>query len=82
MNSTHTATILGNVPESWRAISQTIRMITHNSDEIEEQLEVHKADLNALEMSTQATTTFIAQPRLDHLGNMRQPQHKYTHTSS
>ena len=62
-DSTHAATILRNVPESWRAISQTIQMITRKPDEIEEHLEAHKVDLNALEMSTQAATTFIAQTR-------------------
>ena len=62
-SSTHTATILENVPESWRAVSHMIRMITRDPDIIEEQLEAHEADLNALEMSTQATTTFIAQSR-------------------
>ena len=62
-DSTHTATILRNLPESWRVVSQTIRMITGNPDIIEEQLEAHEADLNALEISTLAATTFIAQVR-------------------
>jgi gag-polypeptide of LTR copia-type len=47
-DSTHAATILRNVPESWRAISQTIRMITRDPEIIEERLEAHEADLNAL----------------------------------
>jgi gag-polypeptide of LTR copia-type len=59
-DSTHAATILRNVPESWRAISQTIRMITRDPEIIEERLEAHEADLNALEMSNQAATAFIA----------------------
>jgi gag-polypeptide of LTR copia-type len=33
--STHAATILRNVPESWRSIAQTIRMITRDTDDIE-----------------------------------------------
>ena len=62
-NSTHAATILRTLPESWKGISQTIRMITSDPDTIEERLEAHEADLNALEISTQAATTFIAQSR-------------------
>ena len=62
-NSTHVATILCNIPESWRSISQMIRMLTHIPDEIKEKLEAHEADLTALEMENQATTAFIAQPR-------------------
>ena len=59
-DSTHAATILRNVPESWRHVAQTIRMITRIPDEIEESLEAHEADINALEISDQAATTFIA----------------------
>jgi len=62
-DSTHAATVLRNIPESWRPISQTIRMITCIPDEIEERLEAHEADLNALEISSQAATTFVAQSR-------------------
>src|SRR3979490_655949 len=62
-DSTHAATILRNIPESWRSISQTIRMITHIPEEIEEKLEAHKADLTTLEMANQAATAFIAQSR-------------------
>ena len=62
-DSTHAATILRNVPESWRPVAQTIRMITRIPDEIEESLEAHKADLNALEISGQAATAFIAQDK-------------------
>ena len=58
-DSTHTATILRNVPESWRTVAQTIRMITWIPDEMKESLKVHKADLNALEISDQVATTFI-----------------------
>ena len=36
VDSTHAATILRNVPESWRHIAQTIRMITRIPDKIEE----------------------------------------------
>src|SRR3979490_995908 len=36
--STHSATILRNVPESWRTIAQTIKMVTRNPEEIEEKL--------------------------------------------
>ena len=46
-DSTHAATLLINVPESWRTIDPTIQMITRNLDEIEERLEAHKADLNS-----------------------------------
>jgi hypothetical protein len=60
-DSTHAATILRNVPEFWRAISQKIRMITRDPEIIEERLKAHKADLNALEVSNQAATAFVAQ---------------------
>jgi hypothetical protein len=56
---THTATILRNVPESWRPITQTIHMITKDPNDIEERVEVHKADLSAVEISTQAAMAFI-----------------------
>jgi gag-polypeptide of LTR copia-type/Pol polyprotein, beta-barrel domain len=59
-DSTHAATILRNVPESWRSIAQTIRMISTNVDEIETKLEAHEADLDAVEISDQAATAFIA----------------------
>src|SRR3979490_3615176 len=62
-DSTHAATILRNIPESWRSISQMIRMITHIPEEIEEKLEAHEADLTALEMANQPATAFIAQSR-------------------
>jgi gag-polypeptide of LTR copia-type len=58
-DSTHSATILRNVPESWRPIAQMIRMITRVPEEIEERLEAQEADLNALEISDQAATAFI-----------------------
>jgi CHAD domain-containing protein len=38
-DSTHAATILRNLPESWRSIAQTSRMITKDPDDIEERLE-------------------------------------------
>ena len=60
-DSTHVATLLRNVLESWRPIAQTIWMITRTPDEIEERLEAHEADLNALEISVQAGTAFAAQ---------------------
>ena len=59
-DSTHAATILRNIPESWRHVAQTIRMITRSPDEIEESLKAHEADLSALEISDQAATAFIA----------------------
>ena len=62
-DSSHAATILRNVPESWRIVAQTIRMITQIPDEIEDRLEAHEADLNALEISSQAATAFAALPR-------------------
>jgi gag-polypeptide of LTR copia-type len=62
-SSTHAATILRNVPESWRSIAQTIRMIATDPDDIEERLEAHEADLSTVEVSTQAATAFIAQGR-------------------
>ena len=63
VDSTHAATILRNVPESWQPIAQTIRMITQDPETIEERLEAHEADLGAIEVSTQAATTFIAQAK-------------------
>ena len=62
-NSSHAATILCNLPESWRPIAQTIRMITCDPDEIEERLEAHEADLNAIELSMQAAMAFSMQSR-------------------
>ena len=61
--STHAATILHNIPKSWRPIAQTIRIITHDPDVIEECLEAHKADLTALEILDQAVTGFVAQSK-------------------
>ena len=58
--SIHVMLMLKNVPESWRSIAQTIRMIAHTPNEIEERLKAHEADLNALKISTQAATAFIA----------------------
>ena len=74
-DSTHAATIFRNIPESWRAITQTISMITRIPDEIEESLEAHEADFNALEIPNQATTAFITcrkpnQPLQSHQQNM------------
>ena len=62
-DSSHAATILHNVPESWRSIAQTIRMITRDINTIEERLEAHESDLNAVEISTQAATVFVAQSK-------------------
>ena len=53
-DSTHAATILRNIPESWRHVAQTIRMITRIPDKIEESLKAHEADISALEISDQA----------------------------
>ena len=64
-DSTHAVTILRNVPESWRAVAQTIRMITRIPDEIEKSLEAHEADHNTLEISDQAATTFIMHTKLN-----------------
>ena len=60
-DSTHAATLLRNVPESWCPIAQMIQMIMCSPDEIEERLEAHESDLNALEISVQAGTAFAAQ---------------------
>jgi len=38
-------------------------MITHVPNEIEECLEAHEANLNAIKMSDQAATAFITQQR-------------------
>ena len=62
-DSTHAATILRNIPKSWRTILQTIQIITRDPDEIEEQLKAHEADLNALETSSQAATAFAVHTR-------------------
>jgi hypothetical protein len=59
-DSTHAATLLRNVPASWRSITQTIRMMTRNLDEIEEKMEAHEADSNAADVTEQAATAFIA----------------------
>ena len=71
--STHAATTLSNLPESWRPIPQTIRMITRDPDVIEECLEAHEADLTALEMSDQAATAFVAQPKPPRPSMMQPP---------
>ena len=63
VTSTHAATTLHNLPESWRPIAQTIRMITCDPDVIDEFLEAHEDDLTALEMSDQAVTAFVVQPK-------------------
>ena len=60
-DSTYAATLLRNIPESWHPIAQTIWMITHNLDEIEECFDVHESNLNALEISIQAGTAFAVQ---------------------
>jgi transposase InsO family protein len=72
-DSTHAATILRNVPESWRSIAQTIRMISANVDEIEDKLEAHEADLNAVEISDQAATAFVARSAQPTHPSMRRP---------
>ena len=73
-DSTHAATLLRNLPESWRPISQTIRMIAHTPDDIEERLEAHEADLNALEVSNQAATAFSARARPTRPNSFIQPR--------
>ena len=40
-----------------------IRMITQVPDKIKERLEAHEADLNAIGISSQAATAFIAQSK-------------------
>ena len=62
-DSTNAATLLRNVPESWRTVAQTIQMITNNLDIIEEKLEAHKADISAVEMLNQASTAILSQSR-------------------
>ena len=47
-------------------------MITRIPDEIEESLEAHKADLNALEISDQAATAFIVHTKLNQPSQSRQ----------
>ena len=64
-DSTHVATLLQNVLESWCLIAQMIRMTMCSLDEIKEHLEAHEADLSALEISIQAGTAFVAQTRLN-----------------
>ena len=76
--SSHSATILRNLPDSWRTISQTIRMIANTPEDIEERLEAHEADLSAIEISSQAATAFAARSN----GNQFPPsrggfQHNY-----
>ena len=60
-DSSHAPILLQNLPDSWRTIAQMIRMITQVPDEIEEWLEAHEADLNTIEISSQAATAFVAQ---------------------
>ena len=74
-DSTHAATLLRNLPESWQLISQTIRMIAHTPDDIEERLEAHEADLNALEVSNQAATAFSAHTKPTYPNSLAQPKH-------
>ena len=38
-------------------------MITCSPDDIEEHLEAHKVDINAIKISSQAATAFVAQAR-------------------
>ena len=59
-NSMHAATLLRNMPESLRPIAQTIQIITNDPDNIEEILEAHKANLNAIKISSQAAMAFAA----------------------
>ena len=59
--SSHAATILRNVPKTWRSITQTIRMITQDVEIIEGKLEAHESNLNAIEVSNQAAMAFIPQ---------------------
>ena len=73
-DSTHAATILRNIPESWRSIAQTIRMIHTDVDQIEEKLEAHEADLNALEISTHVTSAFTARSTLQSQMNVNNPK--------
>ena len=58
--SSHSATILHTLPESWCSIAQMIRMIANTPEDIEERLEVHEADLSVIEISIQAATAFAA----------------------
>ena len=78
-DSSHAAILLCNLPDSWRTIAQTIRMITQVLDEIEERLEAHEADLNAIEISSQAATAFITQskglPKFNRLAPIRYNTH-------
>ena len=80
--STHAATTLRSLPESWRLIAKTIRMITRDPDVIEEHLEAHEADLTALEMLDQATTAFIAQPKPPQPSTMQPPFQNKGHRPS
>ena len=41
-------------------MAQTIRMITNDPNVIEEKLEAHEADIDAVEMSNQASTAFLS----------------------
>ena len=54
-----------------------IRMITQVPDEIKEQLEAHEADLNAIEISSQATTAFITQSKGVATSNRPPPPPRY-----
>ena len=69
-DSTHTVTLLWNVPESWCLIAQMIRVIMCSPDEIKEHLEAYEADLSALEISVQANVTTVVEMVTPHLNAM------------
>ena len=61
--SYHAAILLRNLPESWRSVTQAIKILTHDIDVIEESLEAHEADIRSIDYSHQAATAFVARPR-------------------
>ena len=61
--SSHSATILCNLPESWCSIMQMIRRIAMTPEDIEEKLEAHKADLSAKEISTTSSNCFCCKDK-------------------
>ena len=68
-SSSHAVIVLRNLPESWRGIAK-IRMVTRDLDEIEEKLEAHEADLEAVTVDIPTlATAFVAQPnKAAHIG--------------
>ena len=62
-SSYHAAILLRNLPDSWRSVTQAIKIFTNDVDVIEESLEAHEADVGSIDYSHQAATAFVARSR-------------------